>query len=209
MENFDIILKTVLFYLILIVVIRLLGKREVGEISVFDLVVILLVADIATMAITDEWHLVMPSILSLFALLLLQKIFAMISLYFPKIRKVIDYSPSIIIFDGKLNLDEMKKQKYTIDDLVAQTRAAGVMDLNEVRLAILESTGQLSIFTKNVYNKQILPVVISGVFVEDNMKLLSLNRSVILDYLLDQKLMMEEIKYLASDGEEFYLLDSF
>ena len=209
MENFDIILKTVIFYLILIVIIRLLGKREVGEISVFDLVVILLVADIATMAITDEWSLVIPSILSLLALLFLQKIFAFVSLYFPKVRRVIDYYPSVIIYEGKLNLKEMKKQKYTIDDLIAQTRTNGVMDLNEIRLAILESTGQLSVFKKDEYLKQILPVVISGTFNDENIKLLDVNRSSIMEFLQNKKIMLEEVKYLSSDGYNFFILESF
>ena len=208
MQNIDIILKTVLFYVVLIFIIRLLGKREVGEISVFDLVVLLLVADIATMAITEDWYLVFPSILSLVALLLLQKLFAFISLYFPKVRKVIDYNPSIIIYDGKLNLVEMKRQKYTIDDLVAQTREAGIMDLNEIRLAILESTGQLSVFKKDLYLKQILPVVVSGSFVEENLIILEINRSSVMDYLSDKRLMLEEVKFLSSDGYNFYLLES-
>lgn len=208
MENIDIVLKTIIFYLVLIIIMRLLGKREVGEISVFDLVVILLVADIATMAITDKWDMVIPSILSLLALVLLQKFFAYISLYFPKIRKVIDYTPSIIIFDGKLNLKEMKKQKYTIDDLVAQTREAGVMDLCEIRMAILESTGQLSIFKKEVYLKQTLPVIISGTFIEENIKILEINKSNITDFLSLNRLMLEEVKYLSSDGYNFYIIES-
>ena len=208
MENIDIVLKTIIFYLVLIIIMRLLGKREVGEISVFDLVVILLVADIATMAITDKWDMVIPSILSLLALVLLQKFFAHISLYFPKIRKVIDYTPSIIIFDGKLNLKEMKKQKYTIDDLVAQTREVGVMDLCEIRMAILESTGQLSIFKKEVYLKQMLPIVISGTFIEENIKILEINKSNIIDFLSLNKLMLEEVKYLSSDGYNFYIIES-
>lgn len=208
MENIDIVLKTIIFYLVLIIIMRLLGKREVGEISVFDLVVILLVADIATMAITDKWDMVIPSILSLLALVLLQKFFAYISLYFPKIRKVIDYTPSIIIFDGKLNLKEMKKQKYTIDDLVAQTREAGVMDLCEIRMAILESTGQLSIFKKEVYLKQTLPVIISGTFIEENIKILEINKNNITDFLSLNRLMLEEVKYLSSDGYNFYIIES-
>ena len=192
----------------MIVIIRLLGKREVGEISVFDLVVLLLVADIATLAITDNWHLVIPSILSLLSLLLLQKLFAFISLRFPKIRKVIDYSPSIIIFEGKLNINEMNKQKYTIDDLIAQAREKGVMDLNEIRMAILESTGQLSIFKKDLYKNLILPIVISGIINEENIGMLNLTEEEIVEYVNKKNMMLSEINYLASDGKNFYMLDS-
>ena len=83
------------------------------------------------------------------------------------------------------------------------------MDLNEIRLAILESTGQLSVFKKDVYLKQVLPVVISGTFVDDNIKLLEVNRSSILDFLASKRVMVEEVKYLSSDGYNFYLLESF
>jgi uncharacterized membrane protein YcaP (DUF421 family) len=207
MENFDIILKTILFYLVLIIIIRSLGKREVGEINVFDLVVLLLVADIATLAITDNWNLVIPSILSLISLVLLQKIFALFSLHFPFIRKVIDYSPSVIIFDGKLNIKEMNKQKYTIDDLITQSREKGIMDLGEIKMAILESTGQLSIYKKDVYRNQILPVVVSGIIKEDNLKMLNLNKEIIIEYINNKKIMMNEINYLASDGKNFYIMD--
>ena len=209
MEYYDIILKTILFYLVLIIIIRLLGKREVGEISVFDLVVILLVADIATLAITEEWHLVIPAIISLFSLLILQKIFAFVSLYFPKVRKVIDYTPSIIMYDGKLNLEEMRRQKYTVDDLISQVRENGVMDLSEIKMAILESSGQLSIFKKVDYLKQILPVIVSGTYVEDNIKLLNVNKEDIILFLENKKLMLEEVKFLSSDGYNFYLIESF
>ena len=208
MENFDIILKTIIFYIVIIIVIRLLGKREVGEISVFDLVVLLLAADIATMAITDEWDLVIPCILCLFSLLILQKLFAFISLYFPKIRKVIDYSPSIVIYDGKLNLVEMKKQKYSVDDLIMQSREKGIMDLNEIKMAILEANGQLSVFKKELNINQILPVVVSGCYIEDNLKLLNISVEMIKDYLFNKKLMLEEVLYLSSDGKKFYIIDS-
>ena len=167
----------------------------------------LLVADIATLAITDGWNLVVPSFISLFSLLLLQKIFAYISLKIPKIRKVIDYSSSVIMFDGKLNIKEMNKQKYTIDDLVAQAREKGVMDLNEIRMAILESTGQLSIYKKDLYKNLILPVVISGIINKENIKLLNLEEEIIIKYIKDQNLMIKEINYLSSDGKKFFMLD--
>ena len=202
------IIKTVIFYLVLIVIIRLLGKREVGEISVFDLVILLIVADIATLAINEDWNMVMPAILSLFSLLLLQKILAFLSLKFPLVKKVIDYSPSIIVYDGRLNLKEMKKQAYTIEDLLCQAREKGVMDLNEIKMAILETTGQLSVYKKDIYNKQILPVLITGCFQKDNIKILNLSINAIIEYLHTKELMVEDINYLASDGKNYYLMES-
>lgn len=206
-EYFDFIIKTVLFYLVLIIIIRLLGKREVGEISVFDLVIILLVADIATLAITDEWSLVIPAILSLFALLILQKVIAIISLKFPKFRRVIDYTPSIIIYNGKLNIKEMKKQSYTVEDLISQAREKGVMDLIEIKMAILESTGQLSIFKKDLYDKEFLPVVVSGMIKKENLPLLELTEKEVVDYVNSLNMKLEEVFYVSSDGRKFYHLE--
>ena len=208
MANYDIVIKTIIFYIVLIAVIRLLGKREVGEISVFDLVIILMVADIATLAINADWSMVIPSILSLFSLLILQKILAFLALKIPFVRKVVDYSPSIIIYDGKLNLKEMKKQAYTVEDLICQAREKGIMDLSEIKMAILESTGELSIYPKQMYKKQILPIIISGMFKTENLKMLDLKEDDVKEYLREKQLMIEDIKYLASDGKNYYIMES-
>lgn len=207
MEFINIIVKTIIFYILTVVIIRLLGKREVGEISVFDLVVLLIIADVSTIAITKEWVAVLYSGVSLLTLLGLQKLFAFIALKYPKVRKVIDYSPSIIIYNGEVNLEEMKKQAYTIDDLITQARGKGVMDLSEVKLAILESSGDLSIYKIDEYNKIILPIIVSGILVGDNIKMLKLKLSEIDSYLKKNDLKLEEINYLSSDGKEFYTLN--
>lgn len=206
MEFVNIILKTIIFYVLTIIIIRLLGKREVGEISVFDLVVLLIIADVATLAINHDWFVVLYSIASLITLLILQKLFAYITLRFPKFRKVIDYSPSIIIYDGKLNLKEMKKQSYTINDLITQARCVGVMDLNEIKLAILESNGELSIYEHEVYKDIILPIIISGLYEEENIKILNLKKEKIEKYLHDKKMKLEDVNYLSSDGNNFYMI---
>lgn len=208
LETYDIIIKTVIFYIVLIIIIRLLGKREVGEISVFDLVILLMVADIATLAINDDWNMVFPAILSLFALLILQKILALLSLKFTFVRKVIDYSPSIIIYNNKLNLKEMKKQRYTVEDLLFQAREKGIMDLNEIQMAILEPTGQLSVYKKEYHNKQILPILISGSFDKTNLLYLDLKEDAVRIFLKENKLMEKEVSYLSSDGKHFYLMDT-
>ena len=164
-------------------------------------------ADIATLAITDEWSLVIPAILSLFALLILQKVIAIISLKFPKFRRVIDYTPSIIIYDGKLNIKEMKKQSYTVEDLISQAREKGVMDLIEIKMAILESTGQLSIFKKDLYDKEFLPVVVSGMIKKENLPLLEITEEEVIDYVKSINMKLEGVFYVSSDGKKFYHLE--
>lgn len=206
MEFFNVIVKTAIFYILIIIIIRLLGKREVGEISVFDLVVLLIIADVATMAINHDWFYVLLSIASLLTLLGLQKLFAFITLNYPKIRNIVDYKPSIIMYDGKLNVKEMKKQSYTMNDLVTQSRNKDIMDLNEIRMAILESTGQLSLYRKEDYKEMILPVIISGIYQEDNIKILEISKLEIRYYLQSINLMEKKVNYLSSNGKDFFLI---
>ena len=207
-EYFEIIIKSIYFFILILLVLRVLGKREVGEISVFDLVVLLIIADIATLGINDGWVELLLSTISMLTLLGLQKLFAFLTLRFPKFRNVVDYKPSIIIYDGKLNLKEMKKQSYTMDDLITQSRNMGVMDLNEIKLAILESTGQLSIYKKNDYKSHILPVVVSGRLIEENLNILQLNTSDVISYLKTLKLDLKHINYMSSDGYNYYFMRS-
>lgn len=206
--EYSIILRTVIFYLVLIVIVRLLGKREVGEISVFDLVILLILADIATIAINAGWDMVLPSILSLISLLILQKVIAYISLKFVKVRKVLDYSPSVIMFEGRLNIKEMIRQAYTIEDFLFQARETGVMDLSEIQMAILEPTGQLSVFVKETYKKEVLPVVISGAIQKYNLDLLNLKEEDLKVYLEKELLMLSDIHYLSSDGKKYFIIDT-
>ena len=207
MDYLFFVVKTIIFFLLLIIIIRLLGKREVGEISVFDLVVLLMIADIATLGIQDDWKEVLLSVLALIVILLLQKGIAILSLHFPKFRKIIDCEPSIIIYKGKLNLAEMKKQSYTIDDLITQTRGKGIMDLNTIQLAILEASGELSVFTKHDNERIILPVLVSGEIVQESLTILRLKEDKINHYLNQKQLNRKDVNYLSSDGEHFYLLE--
>jgi uncharacterized membrane protein YcaP (DUF421 family) len=110
------------------------------------------------------------------------------------------------MYDGKLNVKEMKKQSYTMNDLVTQARNKDIMDLNEIRMAILESTGQLSLYRKEDYKEMILPVIISGIYQEDNIKILEISKLEIRYYLQSVNLMEKKVNYLSSNGKDFFLI---
>jgi len=123
-----------------------MGKREIGQLSLFDFVVLLLIADVAVTGIesTD-----IPFYIYLIGIVLLgviQKLLAIVSLRVPKLRNILDGSDSVIIFEGKINLKEMKKQSYNIDDLIVHLRLKNVRSISEVRYAILEPNGEISLF---------------------------------------------------------------
>ncbi len=165
------LLKITAVYIILIVALRILGKREVGELSIFDLVVLLIIADIASLGIDNDAF-VLPSYLCVFVLVVLQKLLSILLLKRSFFRNLIDGSPTTIVLDGKLLIKNMKKEHYTIDDLISQMRLEHIMDMDEIKLAILETNGTLSIFRKDRFNEVKLPVIISGSIIKESITLL-------------------------------------
>lgn len=197
-------INTISIYFIILIVIRLLGKREIGEISIFDLVVLLLIADISTIGIQNNNLLI--SIISLLCLLVLQKTLAIIVLKFPFTRKLLDGNSCIIIINNKVNIKEMKKQRYSFDDLITQARLQGAVSLQEIELAILESSGELSIFKKDD-TISTLPIIVSGKLDKKSLEFLKIDQDTLKKELIKLNKEINEIYYLSSDGNNFYTID--
>ena len=143
-----IISRTLISYLLIIIIFRLMGKREIGELGILDLVVFIMLGDIAVVAIEKYKNPFLHTLTPMFVLLLLQLVLSFISLKSSKFRKLLDGQPSIIMNNGKIDEKVMRKQRYNFDDLLTQLREQGIIDLNEVQFAILESTGKLSVIKK-------------------------------------------------------------
>ena len=185
------------------VIIRALGKREVGQISIFDLVILLIIADIGAMGIDDK-KLFLPALLCLFLLLCLQKIFSFILLHIARLRQVVDGSPLVLVYNGKILYKNLKKESYTIDDLLNQIHKEGILDIDEVHLAILETSGNLSVFSKERYPNIKLALIISGNIDKDNMKLLNLTEPQVLKMIKSKNLKLDDIMYASSNGRDIF-----
>lgn len=195
-EYILILLRAFCIFIVLMIVIRLLGKREVGELSVFDLAIILIISDIGAMGI-DEKKLFLPAICCLVLLLILQKSFSFLLLKFSSLRSFIDGSPRILIYKGEILFNNLKKEAYTIDDLLNQIHQEGILDISEVNLAILETSGTLAVFSKKRYKEIFLSVVISGKLENENIKLLGLSKNYILKRLNEKKLKLKDIAFYS------------
>ncbi|WP_242214808.1 DUF421 domain-containing protein [Bacillus cereus group sp. BfR-BA-01383] len=169
MEWVSIIGRTMLLYVIILIIFRLMGKREIGELSVLDLVVFIMLGEMAVVAIenTDKslWHQLVPMTF----LMCIQIVLSVISLKFQRFRHLIEGEPAILINAGKIDEKKMRKQRYNIDDLMMQLREQGVGDVRDVEYAILEPSGKLSIFQKQKSKKSkndtpifTLPLIIDG-----------------------------------------------
>ena len=174
MELLITIFRTMFFYFFIVFVYRVMGKREVGQLGIIDLIVSVLIAELVAISLEDTSKSIFLVIIPIFLLVILQIGMAFLSLKNKKIRDVFDGSPSVIINNGKLNIKEMIKQRYNLDDLLSQLREEKYSSLNEVGYAVLETSGKLSVFRKETSKKNTfpLPIIIEGKVEYDTLKLL-------------------------------------
>ena len=204
MDILQISIRTVLSYFILVFCLRIMGKREIGQLSLFDLIILLSIADIMIIGIenyNDNW---MLSLVPVLILTLLQKLVSLLLLKKVKARKIIDGEISIIIKEGKICLNEMKKQSYNIEDLMLQLRTKDIYDIRKVSLAILETNGNLSVYTDSLNEFCPIPVIISGEINKTALEISGINEEWIVEYLGNNHLSKKDIlcAYLSKNHLE-------
>ncbi len=156
----SLVLKTLFLYIFIIIGYRVMGKKELGQLSVIDLIVSILIADMAAVCIEEQEYSVFISVVPMLTLIVMQILLSYISVKSNKFRNIIDGKPTVLINRGKVNFSAMSKLRYSLDDLTTQLREQGVKSLEEVDYAILENSGTLSIF-KNT-KEYPLPLILDG-----------------------------------------------
>nr|WP_329958786.1 DUF421 domain-containing protein [Sporosarcina sp. G11-34] len=139
-----------------------MGKREVGELSVIDVVVFIIMAEVAVFAIEEPHKKLILSIIPILILLVIQFVSSYISLKSKKFRDLVDGDPTVIIRNGKIIEGAMRKQRYNLDDLFQQLREQQIGSVHEVSFAFLEPSGNLSVF-KHDGIQPVLALVTDGV----------------------------------------------
>lgn len=177
--------RTIILYLLIIAGIRLMGKRQVGELEPSELVLALIIADLAAVPMQDFGIPLLSGIIPILTLLSITMIISVLSMKSVKFRALLCGRPSIIVENGKLKQVEMKKNRFTVDELMEELRMKGVTDISTVKYAILETNGQISVLPfadqkppaakdMNVTSEEAgLPLVIinDGRVLEHNLKL--------------------------------------
>lgn len=205
-----IIFRTVLFYFLVVIAYKIMGKREVGELGVFDFIISMLISQLIAICIENYkdpiWFVIVPTLILVF----FQIVFAYFSLKSNKFRDVLDGKESVIISNGKLNFKEMKKQKYNLNDLLLQLRDKGIRTIEEVDYAILETNGKLSVFQKQDDNNNVfpLPLVLDGVIEENNLKFINKTRKWLNNELSKKKIKLDNIFYAFYKDDEIYVIEN-
>ena len=146
---FTILLRTVLIYVFLIGIMRLMGKRQLGELEVTDLVITLLLSEISTIPITDKNTPILYAIIPGATRASLEVFSSGLSLKFPALTKLLSPKPAILVHNGRADRQQMQKVRISMDELMCELRQNNVSDIDQVQYAILESNGKISVITKS------------------------------------------------------------
>lgn len=207
-----ILVRTVFFYFFIFIVYRIMGKREVGQLGIIDLIVSILIAELVVISIENYDNNILESIVPILMLLVLQVTLAFFSLKKPKFRIFLDGNPSIIVKDGKVNYKEMLKQKYNLDDLLVQLREKGYRSIEEIEYAILENSGNLSIFpyTKDKKKSPLpLPIILDSHIQRDTLKLMHKDEEWVYNMLKKKKIDIKDVFYaFYKDNNIFIIRDT-
>lgn len=194
MESYiNIIFRTLIGFFSFFILMRFMGKREVGQLSLFDLIIILSMADLMVLGIDGFKDDILYSLIPMIVVAVIQVLIAFLSLKFSKIRNLVDGKSSYIIINGKVDTNEMKKQRYNMDDLYTQLRSEGIKSIQEVEIAVLETSGKLSSFKKKEDIDASLPIIVSGKIDYVILKSLGKNEEWLLKELSEKGYILNEI----------------
>ena len=213
------LIRTVVIYAIVVAVYRFMGKRQIGELQPGELVLAIMLSDLATAPISSVNT---PLLIGIFPVITLMTVEILIS-YFSqksvKFRKIISGSPSIVIENGKINIKELTSLRFSIDDLFEQLRSNGYMTVSDVAFAILETNGQLSVIPScqatpvtlndlNISKSVTMPrnIIKDGELDENNLRSIGRDKNWLHKLLKSHNTSIEKVFILTTDGQDsFYI----
>lgn len=209
-----ILIRSLMLYVLVIFAVRLMGKRQLGELQPSELVITILVSNIATLPIEDVNIPMIVGITPILALVSFEVIVSWFDLHSPKLRKLISGCPKIIVRDGKIDRRIMRELRFSVDDLLMALRSKDIFDIDEVQFAIVETTGSVSVMKKqsaeNPTRRDMkiaaecvdppLLIVADGRFISEAMDTLHLSRITVETLLSACGLTVHEVFIMTVDG---------
>ena len=209
MELFTVLFRTLFFYFFVLVAYRIMGKREIGQLGVIDLIVSILIAELVAISIEETENPIYLTIIPIAVLVLLEIVFAYISIKSRKFRNIFDGKPSLIIANGKINYKEMIKQRYSLDDLLISLRMQGIKELDMIEYAFLEPNGQLSIFKYNLFKLRSsypMPLILDGSIQKKALKHIHKSEIWLKNELSNKNLTYKDVFYAFYKNKKIYII---
>lgn len=209
MELFTVLFRTLFFYFFVLIAYRIMGKREIGQLGVIDLIVSILIAELVAISIEETENPIYLTIIPIALLVILEVLFAYISIKSRRFRTLFDGKPSLIICNGKINYKEMVKQRYSLDDLLVSLRQQGIKDLDMVEYAFLEPNGELSVFKYNLFKLKSsypMPLILDGSIQKGALKHIHKTEAWLKSELKNKNLTYEDIFYAFYKNKKIYII---
>lgn len=144
-----VVIRTLILYAVVIAALRIMGKRQIGELQPSELVVAIMISDLATVPMESVDIPLLSGILPVLTLIMAEVITSYISLKSKLVRKFIIGQPSVVIYDGKINEQELERLRFNLDDLLEELRLNGCHDISDVAVAVIETSGKLSVIPRD------------------------------------------------------------
>lgn len=207
--------RSIVLYIIVLIVMRLMGKREISQMQPFELAISIMIADLASIPMTEIGIPIFNGIIPILGLLLMHLIISVINIKSINLRKVICGKPSILIYRGKIDEKVLKKERFTINELQERLRRNNIVNLGDIEYAILETSGEVTVIQKPEKRGtipedfQIVPeyegipydLVIDGKVIHENLKKLGKNYEWLKKQVEPFKIKPEEALVVTIDGK--------
>lgn len=204
-----VVLKTLFFYFFIVLSYRIMGKREIGQLGIIDLIVSILIAELVAISIENINDSLLLTVVPIAILVILELVLAFIGVKSRKFRTLFGGKPSLIICNGRLNFSEITKQRYNMDDLLMSLRQKEIKSLEEVEYAFLEPNGKLSIFKykpfkiKSAYP---MPLVLDGQVQTSTLRNIRKSKVWLETKLKSKKLDVKDVFYAFYKNKKIYIV---
>ena len=181
--------RSIVLYIIVLIVMRLMGKREISQMQPFELAISIMIADLASIPMTEIGIPIFNGIVPILGLLLMHLVISVINIKSITLRKFICGKPSILIYRGKIDEKVLKKERFTINELQERLRGNNVINIGDVEYAILETSGQVTVIQKP--NKRTT--------IPEDFNMMPEYEGVPYDLIVDGKIMYDNLKAIGKD----------
>lgn len=183
------LIRTIILYILVLLTMRLMGKREIGQLQPFELAIAIMIADLASVPMSDTGIPIFNGIIPIIGLLIMQMLISFINMRSLVLRSIISGKPTILIYRGKIDEKSLKKEKITLNELQERLRQNGTFSLGDVEYAILETSGQLTVIQKPE-KRTVIP---------EDLQITPEYEGLPYDLVLDGKVMSDNLQVIGKD----------
>ena len=203
------IIRTIFFYFVILVAYRLMGKREVGQLGVVDLIVSILIAELVALGIEKIHQNILMTLLPIIVLVIIEILMGLCLIKSRKFNKLFGGKPTILIDRGKIVFKNLINQRYAIDDLLLELRKQGIYSIEDVEYAFLEINGDLSVFKYKplkIKSNIPLPFIVEGTIQEDILKEIYKSEVWVNNLLKNNSLDLDNVFYAIYQNNHVYVI---